>query len=67
MIFNGILTELLVNIEPKIYRNYVVLEKGVKLLYMKLQKYLYGLLFSALLFYLKLATDLKKWFNHKYI
>ena len=29
------------------------------MLYVKLQKSLYGLLRSALLFYLKLATDLK--------
>ena len=36
-----------------------MLEKGVKVLYVKLQKDIYGLLRSALLFYLKLVTDLK--------
>ena len=36
-----------------------MIEKGVKLLYVSLQKYLYGLLHIALLFCLKLITDLK--------
>ena len=48
--------ELLVNIYPKLYMKYIVLEKVVKVLYVNLQKALYGLLCSALLFYLKLAT-----------
>ena len=53
------LAELLANINPKLCRKYVVLEKGVMVSYVKLQKALYGLLHSALLFYLKLATYLK--------
>ena len=48
------------NIDPKIYMKYVVSEKGVKVIYVKLQKSLYGLLCSALLFCLKLATYLEK-------
>ena len=50
---------LLTNIGPKLYMKYTVLEKGVKLLYVKLKKSLYGLLRSALLFYLKLVIELK--------
>ena len=38
---------------------YVVLYKGVKVLYMKLQQTIYGLLHSALTFYLKWSTYLK--------
>ena len=36
-----------------------MLEKGEKVLYVKLQNSLYGLMCSALLFCLNLATDLK--------
>ena len=60
MILKGRLSKILVNINHNIYRKYIVLEKGVKVLYKNLQKYKYGLMRSELLFYLKLATDLKK-------
>ena len=56
MIMRGILVELFPNIYPKLYRELVVLEKTVKLIYVKPQKALYGLLRSAFMFYLKLAT-----------
>ena len=59
MILTGIINDLLVNIDPKLYRKFVVLEKQVKVLYVNLHKDLYRLLRSALLFYLKLSTDLK--------
>ena len=59
MIINGRLTEIFVNIDPKLYRKFVVLDKGMKVLYVKLKKALYGLLRGSLLFYLKLATELK--------
>ena len=36
-----------------------MLEKGVKVLYVKIQKVLYGIPCSELIFYLKLAIDLK--------
>ena len=57
--FKRRLAKILVNIYTKLYRKCVMLEKGVKVLYVKLQKDIYGLLRSALLFYLKLVTDLK--------
>ena len=60
MILKGRLSKILVNINHNIYKKYIVLEKGVKVLYTNLQKYKYGLMRSELLFYLKLATDLKK-------
>ena len=36
MILKGIMTEILKNIYPKLYIKYVLLEKGVKVLYLKL-------------------------------
>ena len=47
------------NIDPKLYCKYVVIEKVVKVLYVSLQKYLYEWFSSALPFYLKIMTDLK--------
>lgn len=60
MVFRGRLAELMAEVAPKLYRKYIILGKnGEPLLYVKLQKALYGLLQSALLFYKKLAGDLK--------
>ena len=60
MILKGILVDLLANIYPMLYSKYVALEKGVKVLYVNIQKSLYNLLRSTLLIYIKLATDLEK-------
>ena len=43
MIFKGIMVELLLNIYPNIYIKNVVLEKGVKVIYVKLQNNIYDL------------------------
>ena len=59
IILKELFSELLVNIDPKLYRKYVVIEKYVKVLYKRLQKYLYGMLRISLLFYLKIMKDLK--------
>ncbi len=56
----GTLAELMVKTNPKMYRQYVVLEKGRSVLYLQLQKALYGMMKSALLFYRKLVSELKK-------
>ena len=48
----------MVNIYLNLYSKYF-LEKVVKVIYVKLRKYIYGLLRSSLMFHLKLATDLK--------
>jgi hypothetical protein len=55
----GTLAELMVKTNPKMYRQYVVLEKGRSVLYLRLQKALYGMMKSALLFYRKLVSELK--------
>ena len=59
MVLKGRLEELLVNIYPNICCKYAVIEKGMKVFYVRLKTYLYRLLWSALLFYLKLVTYLK--------
>ena len=41
VILKGRLSYILVNIDPKVYMKYVVLEKVVKVLYLRLQKALY--------------------------
>jgi hypothetical protein len=54
----GTLGELMVKINPKLYRQYVILEKGRSVLYLRLQKALYGMMKSALLFHRKLVSEL---------
>jgi hypothetical protein len=56
----GMLAELMVKTNPKMCRQFVVLEKGRSVLYLRLQKALYGMMKSALLFYRKLVLELKK-------
>jgi hypothetical protein len=59
MLLRGKMVELLVKLQPELYRKYVITSKnGEPMLYVKLLKALYGLLRSALLFYKKLAGDL---------
>ncbi len=54
----GTLAELMVKTNPKLYRKYAVIEKGRSVLYLRLQKALYGMMKSALLFYRKLVAKL---------
>jgi hypothetical protein len=60
MVLKGRLAELMVQVAPNLYRKYIsVNRKGKAILYMKMQKAMYGLLRSALLFYRKLVEDLE--------
>jgi hypothetical protein len=59
MKMNGLLAELMVKTDPKIYQKYVTIEKRRQVLYLRLQKVLYGMMKSALLFYRKLIKELK--------
>ena len=61
MKLKGKMAELLVKVDPKMYRKYVQMEKGKTVLYMELKKALYGSLKVALLFWRKLTAELKKW------
>jgi hypothetical protein len=60
MVLKGRLAELMVQVAPNLYRKYITVDrKGTAILYVKMQKALYGLLRSALLFYKKLVADLE--------
>jgi hypothetical protein len=60
MVLKGELCELMVRVNPKIYRRYVTTDKkGNPILYVQLYKSMYGLLRSALLFYRKLRGELE--------
>ncbi len=60
MKMNGLLAKLMVKTDPKIYRKYVTIKKGRQVLYLRLQKALYGMMKSVLLFYRKLIKELKE-------
>ena len=59
MRLDGILAELMVKVAPKMYRKFVTTNaKGKLVLYVQLEKAVYGMIKSALLFYHKLVADL---------
>ena len=61
MCLRGKLAEMMVKVDPKLYRKYVTTSaKGEPILYVKLNKALYGLLKSALLWYKKLRSELEE-------
>jgi hypothetical protein len=60
MLLRGQLADLMVQVDPELYGPYLIKnEKGESILYVRMLKAMYGLLRSALLFYLKLVKDLK--------
>jgi hypothetical protein len=60
MRLDGILAELMVTIAPNIYCKHITTTaKGKPVLYVRLEKALYGMMKSALLFYRKLVADLR--------
>ena len=61
MKLEGKMAELMVRIDPKLYRKYVQIEKGREVLYVELKKALYGTITAAFLFWKKLSSQLKKW------
>ncbi len=65
MKLEGKMAELLVRIDPQLYRKHVQLERGKQVLYVELKKALYGTLKAALLFWKRLSSQLSKWgFDH---
>jgi hypothetical protein len=51
---------MMIQIAPEVFRKYMMVDrKGTKILYVKLQKALYGLMRASLLFYRKLRKELK--------
>ena len=62
MLLRGKVAELMVRVNPTLYRPYISYsKKGIPMLYVRLSKALYGMLRAALLFYKRLKTDLKTW------
>jgi hypothetical protein len=60
MRLDSILAELMVSIAPNIYCKYITMNaKGKPVLYVQLEKALYGMMKSALLFHHKLVADLR--------
>ena len=59
IVFRGTLAEMMVAADPELYRHFVSYETGKEVLYVRLQKALYGCPKSALLFYEKLVGDLE--------
>ena len=59
MRLDGILAELMVKVAPKIYRKFITINtKGKPVLYVQLEKAVYGMMKSALQFYCKLVADI---------
>ncbi len=60
MVLKGRLVELMVQVAPNLYQKYIMVDKkNTVILYLKMQKTLYGLLRSALPFYCKLVGNLE--------
>ena len=60
MLLRGRLAEMMVQVEPAMYRKYVTYSpNGQAMLYVILSKALYGMLRAALLFYKRLRSDLE--------
>ena len=59
MVLRGRLAELMVEVNPERYKPFLIYtSKGVALLYVRMNKAMYGMLQSALLFYRKLTSEL---------
>jgi hypothetical protein len=61
MKLEGTMAELLVKLDPKMYRKCILIKNGKSVMYVKLQKALYGTLQAALLFWKNLTASLKEW------
>ena len=62
MVLKGELAEMMVHIAPQIYCKHITVDgKGSPVLYVKLQKALYGLMRASLLFYRKLRKELEEY------
>ena len=58
--FTGVMVELLLEIDRKMYEPYIVYERKEKAMYVELLKALYGTLRAAQLFWKKLSTKLAR-------
>ena len=60
MKLEGVMAEVIIKIDPKLYKKFVATENGRDVIYVILTKALYGTLQAALLFWQNLSTALKK-------
>ena len=61
MKMEGKMAEPLTKLDPKLYRKYVTNEKGITVLYVELEKALYGMLQVALLLWRNVSSSLQDW------
>jgi hypothetical protein len=62
MVLKGELAEMMIQIAPQTYQKYMMVDKkGTTILYVKLQKALYGLMRASILFYRKLQKELEQY------
>ena len=59
MKITGVLVDLLVDLDPDLYGPFVVFERGVKTLYVRVLRAAYGMLVASLLWYKKWRHDLE--------
>ena len=61
MKLDGTMDDLFYNIDPQHYEEYFTMENRKKVLYVRLDKYLYVTVHDTLLLYQKLSRKLKEW------
>jgi hypothetical protein len=61
MKLEGVMAEVIIKIDTKLYSKYVKKENGKDVIDVILTKALYGMLQAALLFWQNLSTEMKKW------
>ena len=59
MKIRGVLVDMLVEMSPETYEEYVVYENNKKVLYVQLLKALYGMMKASVLYYKKFRKDLE--------
>ena len=59
MKITGALVNILIKINPDLYKGYVVCERGEEVIYVNVLKAIYGMLIAELLFYKKFRSDLE--------
>jgi hypothetical protein len=58
MKIRGVLVDILCDLAPEVYEDYVIGERKTKLLYVEMLKALYGMLVASLLYYKKFRKDI---------
>ena len=61
MKITGVLVDMIVQLNPNTYGEYVVYEKGRKVLYVQVLRAIYGMLVSSLLWYKKFRKELEEY------